>query len=212
MFKSLKDGLGKSNPVFSLFLGLCSSLAISSSLDNAIGMGMGVIVVLLMSNTIISLIRNIVPDEIRIPVYIVVIAALTKSVDMLMAAYTPDLHSSLGTFIQLIAVNCIILGRAESFASKNKVGASIVDALSMGLGFTVSLVMISFMRELLSTGGIALSNPFTGAQIFAIGLPEKLAESLSINLFGAPAGAFFTFAILAALFAFINEPKKKGAK
>ena len=212
MFKNLKDGITKSNPVFSLFLGLCSALAISTSLDNAIGMGIGVFIVLTMSNIIISAIRNITPDEIRIPVYIVIIAALTKSVDLAMAAYTPGLHDSLGTFIQLIAVNCIILGRAESFASKNGIGASIVDALSMGLGYTVSLVIISVIREFLGTGGIILSNPFSGVQIFRIGLSEALAETLSIGLFTTPTGAFFTFAIVSALFTYINDSKRKGVK
>lgn len=213
MFGKIKEGLFESNPVFSLFLGLCSALAVSTTLDNALGMGMGVIFVLLMSNIVISLIRNITPNEIRIPVYIVVIAALTKSVDLLMAAYTPDLHSSLGTFIQLIAVNCIILGRAESFASKNSVGASIVDAIGMGLGFTLSLALISLTREFLSSGVIVLSNPFTGIQIFSVGLSESLATNLSIGLFSSPAGAFITFALFSALFAYINDDKrKKGAK
>lgn len=212
MFKNLKEGLTSNNPVFSLFLGLCSALAISTSLDNAIGMGIGVLLVLLMSNIIISAIRKITPDEIRIPVYIVIIAALTKSVDLAMAAYTPGLHSSLGTFIQLIAVNCIILGRAESFASKNTIGASIVDAIGMGLGYTVSLVMISVIREFLGTGGLILSNPFTGVQIFRIGLSEALAESLHIGLFTTPTGAFFTFALVAAFFAFINDKKRKEVK
>ncbi|NLC34452.1 MAG: electron transport complex subunit RsxE [Erysipelothrix sp.] len=209
MFKKIKDSLVNNNPVFSLFLGLCSALAISSSLDNALGMGVGVIVVLFMSNTVISLIRKITPDEIRIPVYIVIIAALTKSLDLMMAAYTPMLHSSLGTFIQLIAVNCIILGRAESFASKNGVFASMKDALTIGLGFTVSLVLISVTREFLSTGGLILSNPFTGLQVVQLGLPEALASDLSITLFRAPAGAFFTFALFAALFAFIGDDKRK---
>ncbi len=214
MFKNLREGLIKSNPVFSLFLGLCSALAVSTTLDNAIGMGVGVIFVLTMSNIIISALRKITPDEIRIPVYIVIIAALTKSVDLLMAAYTPGLHDSLGTFIQLIAVNCIILGRAEGFASNNTVKDSIVDAIGMGLGFTLSLAMISITRELLSSGGIILSNPFSGAQIFALGLPEKLAENLSISLFSSPAGAFITFAIFSALFAYLNDPRrvKKGVK
>lgn len=208
MFKNLKDGLVKSNPVFSLFLGLCSALAVSSTLDNAIGMGMGVLFVLLASNIIISALRKITPNEIRIPVYIVIIAAFTKSVDLLMAAYTPALHSSLGTFIQLIAVNCIILGRAESFASKNGIKDSIVDAIGMGLGFTLSLILISVTREFLSTGAIVLSNPFSGMQIFTLGLPEALAENLRITLFNAPAGAFITFAIFSAFFAYLNDPKK----
>ncbi len=212
MFKNIKEGLFKSNPVFSLFLGLCSALAVSTTLDNAIGMSMGVLFVLTLSNIIISAIRNITPNEIRIPVYIVIIASLTKSVDLLMAAYTPDLHSSLGTFIQLIAVNCIILGRAESFASKNPIKESIFDAIGMSCGFALSLTLISVTREFLSSGAIVLSNPFNGVQLFSVGLSEALSAELAIGLFGSPAGAFITFALFSALFSYINDPKRKGAK
>lgn len=214
MFKKIKEGLITSNPVFSLFLGLCSVLAVSNTLDNAIGMSLGVTFVLLLSNIIVSLIKDITPDEIRIPVYIVVIASLTKSVDLLMAAYTPDLHSSLGTFIQLIAANCIILGRAESFASKNSVKDSIIDAISMSIGFMFALVLIALTREILGTGGFALSNPFTGIEIFKIGLGESLADVLSIGLFTSPSGAFITFGIFSALFAYLKDDKrkKKGVK
>lgn len=214
MFKKIKEGLITSNPVFSLFLGLCSVLAVSNTLDNAIGMSLGVTFVLLLSNIIVSLIKDITPDEIRIPVYIVVIASLTKSVDLLMAAYTPDLHNSLGTFIQLIAANCIILGRAESFASKNSVKDSIIDAISMSIGFMFALVLIALTREILGTGGFALSNPFTGIEIFRIGLGESLADVLSIGLFTSPSGAFITFGIFSALFAYLKDDKrkKKGVK
>ena len=214
MFKKIKEGLITSNPVFSLFLGLCSVLAVSNTLDNAIGMSLGVTFVLLLSNIIVSLIKDITPDEIRIPVYIVVIASLTKSVDLLMAAYTPDLHSSLGTFIQLIAANCIILGRAESFASKNSVKDSIIDAISMSVGFMFALVLIALTREILGTGGLALSNPFTGIEIFRIGLGESLADVLSIGLFTSPSGAFITFGIFSALFVYLKDDKrkKKGVK
>ena len=125
-----------------------------------------------------------------------------------MAAYTPDLHSSLGTFIQLIAVNCIILGRAESFASKNSVKDSIIDAISMSLGFMLSLVLIALTREILGTGGFVLSNPFTGSQVFSLGLSESLADIYSIGLFTSPAGAFITFALFSALFAYFKDEKK----
>ena len=131
-------GFIRENPVFSLYLGLCSTLAITTTLNNAIGMGVAVIVVLIMSNVIISLIRNITPSEIRIPVYIVIIATLVKIIQMLIKAYAPSLDSALGVFIPLIVVNCIILGRAEAFASKNGVFDSALDGLGMGLGYTVS--------------------------------------------------------------------------
>ena len=132
-------GFIRENPVFSLYLGLCSTLAITTTLNNAIGMGVAVIVVLIMSNVIISLIRNITPSEIRIPVYIVIIATLVKIIPMLIKAYAPSLDSALGVFIPLIVVNCIILGRAEAFASKNGVFDSALDGLGMGLGYTVSM-------------------------------------------------------------------------
>ena len=134
-------GFIRENPVFSLYLGLCSTLAITTTLNNAIGMGVAVIVVLIMSNVIISLIRNITPSEIRIPVYIVIIATLVKIIQMLIKAYAPSLDSALGVFIPLIVVNCIILGRAEAFASKNGVFDSALDGLGMGLGYTVSIIL-----------------------------------------------------------------------
>ena len=132
----LKNGLFKENPIFTLLLGMCSALAITTTVTNAIGMGVAVTAVLICSNIIISAIRKIVPNEIRIPVYIVVIATLVKSVQLIMNAYTPELYTSLGVFIPLIVVNCIILGRAESFASKHGLFDSLLDAIGMGLGYT----------------------------------------------------------------------------
>ena len=142
-------GFIRENPVFSLYLGLCSTLAITTTLNNAIGMGVAVIVVLIMSNVIISLIRNITPSEIRIPVYIVIIATLVKIIQMLIKAYAPSLDSALGVFIPLIVVNCIILGRAEAFASKNGVFDSALDGLGMGLGYTVSIILMLTIRSML---------------------------------------------------------------
>ena len=160
-----KRGLLKENPVFVLLLGLCSTLAITTNLTNAVGMGMAVMAVLLMSNILISLLRNIIPDEIRIPVFIVIIATLVKCVEMLMNAFTPALFESLGVFIPLIVVNCIILGRAESFASKNGVVDSIFDALGMGVGYVIAVVVMSGIRELIGTGGLSLVNPFDASQV-----------------------------------------------
>ena len=129
--KNFKNGLIKDNPVFSLFLGICSTLAITTTINNAIGMGVSVIIVFTMSNVIISMIRKITPDEIRIPVYIVIIATLVTIIQMLIQAFAPALNESLGVFIPLIVVNCIILGRAESFASKNGIVASAIDGIGM---------------------------------------------------------------------------------
>lgn len=196
-FQNFKNGLLKDNPVFSLYLGICSTLAITTSVNNGLGMGVAVICVLIMSNVIISLVRNITPEEIRIPVYIVIIATLVKIIQMLIEAYAPALNTSLGVFIPLIVVNCIILGRAEAFASKHGVLDSALDGLGMGLGYTLAVTSMSLIREVLSTGMINLVNPFDETQLlFNIRI---LPDDYVISMFSSPVGAFVTFAILAAL-------------
>lgn len=215
MWNNFKNCFIKDNPVFGLFLGMCSTLAVSSSLNNAVGMGVCVIIVLVLSNVIISAMRKIVPDEIRIPVFIVVIASLVTILQMVLHAFVADLYTSLGAFLSLIVVNCIILGRAEAFASKNGIVPSLVDGLGMGLGYTFSLVLIALIRQVISTWGISFYNPFNPAQmIFDIKLPM---ESLKVTLFSSSVGAFFTFAVLAAIFAKIKangeaKAKKEAAK
>ncbi len=194
--QNFKNGLIKDNPVLGLYLGLCSTLAITTSINNAIGMGVAVICVLIMSNMIISAIRKIVPDDIRIPVYIVIIATLVKIIQMLIQAYTPALNTSLGVFIPLIVVNCIILGRAEAFASKNNVWDSALDGLGMGLGYLLAVLSMSVIRQILSTGALSMTNPFDETQIlFSLRL---IPEDFTIQLFSTPLGAFMTFAFLAA--------------
>lgn len=195
-FENFKAGLIKDNPVFSLFLGICSTLAITTTVNNAIGMGVSVIIVLIISNVIISCVRKITPDEIRIPVYIVIIATLVKIIQMLIQAYAPSLNTSLGVFIPLIVVNCIILGRAEAFASKNGVLDSALDGLGMGLGYTLAVLSMSFIRELISTGGIKVVNPFNEAQVW-LNL-HIIPENFTVSIFGSSVGAFITFAVLAA--------------
>ena len=203
-FENFKAGLIKDNPVFSLFLGICSTLAITTSVNNAIGMGVSVIIVLIMSNVIISCVRKITPDEIRIPVYIVIIATLVKIIQMLIQAYAPSLNTSLGVFIPLIVVNCIILGRAEAYACKNGPVESFfdglldsaLDGLGMGLGYTLAVLAMSFIRELISTGGIKVVNPFNEAQVW-LNL-HIIPENFTISVFGSSVGAFITFAVLAA--------------
>ena len=195
-FENFKAGLIKDNPVFSLFLGICSTLAITTTVNNVIGMGVSVIIVLIMSNVIISCVRKITPDEIRIPVYIVIIATLVKIIQMLIQAYAPSLNTSLGVFIPLIVVNCIILGRAEAFASKNGILDSALDGLGMGLGYTLAVLAMSFIRELISTGGIKVVNPFNEAQVW-LNL-HIIPENFTISIFGSSVGAFITFAVLAA--------------
>ena len=202
----LKKGIFIENPIFSLMLGLCSALAITTSLTNAIGMGMAVFCVLIMSNVIISLLRKIIPNEIRIPVFIIIIATLVKCVQMLMHAYTPELYDSLGVFIPLIVVNCIILGRAESFASQNSVLDSLLDAIGMGIGYTFAVIIISFFRELIGTGGLSLYNPFDATQVI---FQFELFKDYAVSLFTQPAGAFLTLGCILAFIQFIRNRKAK---
>ena len=152
VIKEFTKGIIKENPVFVMALGLCPTLAVSSSVENAIGMGAAATFVLVFSNIFISLIKDFIPNKIRIPSYIVVIASFVTIVDMVMEAYVPALHKNLGLFIPLIVVNCIILGRAEAFAGKNNLIKSIFDGLGMGLGFTLALIVIAIIREILGTG------------------------------------------------------------
>jgi electron transport complex protein RnfE len=202
------------NPVFSLYLGICSTLAISTSLNNALGMGVGVIVVLVLSNVVISMIAKITPDDIHIPVYIVVIATLVTILEMFMHAYTPDLYTALGAFLSLIVVNCIILGRAEAYACNHSVGESALDGLQMGIAYTCSLLCMAIIRQILGTGALALSNPFNSAVIFSLRI---IPESYVIPFMTEQTGSFFTFACLAAAVAAYKEglgkkSEKKEAK
>ncbi len=151
-WKNFSKGFFKENAVFVLLLGMCPTLGVTSSAINGLGMGLATTFVLTMSNLVISLIKNLIPEKVRIPAFIVVIATFVTIVEMLMQAYTPALYDSLGLFIPLIVVNCIVLGRAEAFASKNSVGSSIVDGLGMGLGFAMALTMLGSVRELLGSG------------------------------------------------------------
>ena len=202
-------GFIRENPVFGLYLGCCSTLAITSSLNNAIGMGVSVIIVLVLSNVIISMMRKIIPDEIRIPVYIVVIAALVKCIQLLIQAYASTIDAALGVFLPLIVVNCIILGRAEAFASKNGILDSALDGLGMGLGYTCALVVMSLIRQILATGVVNFSNPFTNQLVFEVRL---IPESFTISMFGTPTGAFLTFAVLAAAMVAIKNAQAAKAK
>jgi len=195
LFKEFTKGFIKENPVFIMALGLCPTLAVTSSVENAIGMGLAATFVLVCSNIFISLLKGLIPDKIRIPCFIVVIASFVTIVDMVMYAYTPEIHKSLGLFIPLIVVNCIILGRAEAFASKNSVIPSIMDGLGMGLGFTLALVVIGSIREILGAG------QWLGMNV----MPAGYIESPMLVAILAP-GAFI---IMGLLMATINLMKKK---
>jgi electron transport complex protein RnfE len=181
----LWNGIGKENPTFVLMLGMCPTLAVTTSLINGFAMGISTALVLIFSNILISLLRKIISDNIRIPAYIVIIATLVTTVQMLLQAYIPSLHTALGIYIPLIVVNCIILGRAESFASKNNVIVSAFDGLGMGIGFTIALTLIGFVREILGAGSV----------LGTVVIPERY----HITAFVLAPGAFFALAILTAL-------------
>ncbi|NLO43703.1 MAG: electron transport complex subunit E [Candidatus Cloacimonetes bacterium] len=193
-FKELTRGIIKENPIFVIVLGMCPTLAVTTSVENALGMGLAATFVLICSNIMISLIKDITPASIRIPVYIVVIAAFVSIVDMMMAAYLPALHKSLGLFIPLIAVNCIILGRAEAYASKNNVVMSIADAIGMGLGFTLSLSVVASIREIIGAG------TWLNMRVTPASYDPMLIAIL------AP-GAFITLGFLMAIMSMIKEKK-----
>lgn len=193
--KIFTDGIIKNNPVLVQMVGMCSVLAISSSLINAVGMGVSVTFVLVMSNLVISLLRNFISDEIRIPSFIVVIAGFVTIVQMLIKAYAPALDKSLGIFIPLIVVNCIILARAEGFASQNGPIPSIVDGISQGLGYTIAISILAFFRELLGSG-----------TFFGIGI---IPEEYTIGFMLQPASSFIVLGLIYGAFNAIMNRKKK---
>ena len=204
--KQFKDGLLTQNPVLVQLLGMCSTMAITTTLFNGIGMGICVTVILICSNIVISLLRKVIPSKIRIAAYIVVIAGFVTMVDLLMQAYLPSLSESLGIFIPLIVVNCIILGRAEAFASKNSVGASILDGVAQGIGYTIVLVIMCVVREFLGSGtfGGGLLGP-DGAGLRV--LPEQFPAMMLI----LPVGGFLTLGVLIAAVQYFLNRKGKGA-
>ena len=178
---NLTRGIIRENPTFVMLLGMCPTLGVTTSALNGLGMGLATLFVLILSNTAISLVKNLIPSSVRIPSYIVIIACIVTVIEMLMAAYLPTLHGALGIYIPLIVVNCIILGRAEAFASKNNVWQSILDAVGMGIGFTLALTLLGSVREILGAGAI-FDYPL---------LPEG---SNTILLFIMPPGAFLALA------------------
>ena len=191
--KNLKEGLFTDNPVLVQLIGLCPTLATTTSITNGIGMGLSATAVLICSNIVISLLRKIIPNKVRIAAYITVIAGFVTMVDLLLQAFIPSLSASLGTFIPLIVVNCIILGRAEAFASKNSVGKSALDGICMGLCFTFALICMSVVRELLGAGTIG------GGAITVFSQPATIMI--------LPAGAFLT---LGCIIAIMQKLLKKG--
>ena len=207
--KQFKEGLVTKNPVLVQLLGMCSVLAITTSLFNGLGMGLSVTLILICSNVLISALRKVIPSQIRIAAYIVIIAGFVTVVDLLLQAYLPDLAESLGVFIPLIVVNCMILGRAEAFASKNGVLASALDGLFQGIGYTVALVIMCVIRELLGAGtfGGGILNGGEGIRIIPEGYPAMQ--------FILPVGGFLTLGFVIAgyqwLIRYQRNRKKKGA-
>ena len=213
--QNLLKGLIKENPVLVLVLGTCPTLAISTSVTAAFGMGIAATVVLILSNMAISALRKVIPDTVRIPCYITVIAGFVTCVDLLLKAFVPALSSSLGVFIPLIVVNCIILGRAEAFASKNPVGASAVDGICQGIGYTLVLICMCVVRELLGSG------KFGGGLLGGGGLGSApgitiFPEEFGIKILTMPVGGFLTLGALIALMQWAmaksNAKKEKEAK
>ncbi len=198
LWKDFKNGIFTENPVFSMLLGMCPAIGVTTAIANGIGMGLATTFVLLGSNIVISLLRKIIPDEVRIPAFIVIIASFVTIVDLLMNALLPDLYSALGVYIPLIVVNCLILQRAEAKASKSSVISSVFDALGMGLGFTLALFVLSFFREVLGNG------TFLGKTIIPGFVP--------ISFLVAPTGGFIALGLILAFIYFYRDRNKGGSR
>ena len=208
--KNFLKGIIAENPLFVSILGTCPALATTKTLESAIGMGILFTIVLICSSILVSLLRKVIAEEIRTPAYIVIIATFVTVVKMLTNAYLPELYSTLGVFISLIVVNCIVLGRAEAYASKNTVKDSLIDALGMGCGYTLAIMSMAIFREFLGTGGFSFGYIFT----FIPEVSWLPLEKFAISIFQMPAGAFIVFGIILAVLAFIKNRKAelKAAK
>ena len=201
--KTFFNGFLRENPLLVLNIGLCSSLGVTTSIFNGLGMGVGMTFVLVMSEIVISIFRKLIPSAIRLPVFITVIAAFTTIVQLVLNAYVESLYNALGVFIPLIVVNCIIMGRVEAFASKNKVGDSILDGLGMGIGYTIVLVAISLIRELFGAGTLLAG---TALKV------ELIPESFRIGILNSAPGGFIVFGIVAAINQSMQNAKNAKAQ
>lgn len=201
-YESFKRGIFKENPSLVLLLGMCPTLAVTTKVSNAVGMGLAATIVLIFSNILISLLKDFIPDKVRIPAYVVIIASLVTVIDLLIQALLPALSTALGVFLPLIVVNCIILGRAEAFASKNSVFPSILDAVGMGIGFTIALLILATVREFF--GSLQFDFKDFGLSIIQFGNDAKI-KIFNTDLYGAtkiltmPAGGFFVLGIILAI-------------
>ena len=210
--KTIINGIIKENPTFVLLLGLCPTLAVTNKFESSYIMGFCVLVVLLFSNFVISIIKKLIPESVRIPVYILIIGTFVTIVELLLKEYVPTLHKALGIYLPLIVVNCIVLGRALTVASKKSVGQSILDAIGIGVGFTLALSLIGFIREVFGTNTITIIDGLSGVtgisklqytNIFNISL-------LPINILATPPGAFLTLGLLVGIFNYIRNKKGRG--
>lgn len=199
--KTFTKGFLVENPLLVLNIGLCSSLGVTTSIFNGFGMGLSMTFVLLMSEIVISIFKKLIPSAIRLPVFIIIIAAFTTIVQLVLQAYVPALYAALGVFLPLIVVNCIIMGRVEAFASKNSIGDAALDALGMGVGYTIVMVAISLVRELLGAGTL-LAGTALKVQI--------IPEEYTIGLFNSAPGGFLVFGIIGALVQFCKASKKEA--
>jgi electron transport complex protein RnfE len=194
-FKTFTNGIFGNNPVMKQVLGLCPALAVTTSAINGIGMGLATTAVLIGSNSVVSLVKSLIPAKVRIPAYIVIIASFVTVVDLVMNAYVHELHKVLGLFIPLIVVNCVVLGRAESFASKNGLFSSVLDALGTGLGFTLALFVLGAVREIMGNGSVM------GVDLFGSGFKPSIVMIL-------PPGAFIALGFLMMMYNFVEERKR----
>lgn len=205
----IKNKIIYENPIFVLILGMCSALAVTTKFENAYIMGFCVIFVLFFSSLIVSLTRKLIPDNVKIPVYIIIIATLVTSVELLLSKYVPVMYNVLGVYLPLIVVNCIVLGRCLTVASKEKVSTSIKDAFGIGIGYTLALMLIALIREILGSNTITLMDSIsslTGYRAVYKILPDN--EFFPFTFFNSPAGAFITLGLLMTLFNYLKEKKE----
>ncbi|MCR5505553.1 MAG: electron transport complex subunit RsxE [Bacilli bacterium] len=206
--RNFLKGIIAENPLFISVLGTCPALATTKTVEAAIGMGILFTIVLICSNVLISLLRKIISEEIKTPAYIVIIATFVTLVKMFTNAFLPELYSTLGVFISLIVVNCIVLGRAEAYASKNNVFDSFIDAIGMGIGYTLAITLMAIFREFLGTGAFTFGNIFTFIPKVTLRIIPK---AYAITMFQNPVGAFIVFGVILAVMAFIKNRKEELA-
>lgn len=204
----LKDNIITSNPIFVGFLGMCPSLAVTGRVSDAFAMFLAFTFVTILSNVFISMLRNVIPANVRIPIFITIIAGFVTIVELLMQAYAFEAYNSIALYISLIVVNCIVLGRAEAFASKNKPGASAIDGLGAGLGFGLAIIGIAALREVIGTGAIVFTNPLDGKEVFNV----EFAADYSLKLLASPSGGFLMIGLLAGIINAIVLSNKRKAK